>query len=284
MTKRHLLLALLSVILWGINFPLIKFVFAEISPLLSVALRLLISSVVCLPFVTRPKNNWGMILLLSITLFTLTLGTAVLALKEVDASIAALMTELEVPFAAILSYFILKEKFTKKQLLGTIIAFVGVYLIAKSPEILSTELWPIWLLLVSAFFYALSAIMIKFIKGVHAFSITVWSSFFAAPQLFVLSFILEDYPLYSLGEVSQKIWVILTLSAAISILAFFIWNHLIGLYQVNQIVPFGMLIPLSALVASYFILGETTHSQALVGGVLALTGVYMQAMDRAKDQ
>ena len=280
MSKKHLLFALISVILWGINFPLLKFVFIELPPLLSVATRLLISSLLFLPFVSFPKKYWYIIVVLSFTLFTATLGSTTLALKEVDAAIAALITELEVPFAAILSFFLLNERLTKQQLGGTLLAFFGVYLIVKSPEVSIHKMWPIWLLLIAAFFYALSAILIKVINHINPLSITIWSSFFAVPQLLLLSHLFENHPLTKLVDVSPHIWLILSISAILSLIGFFIWNYLIHLYPVNQIVPFALLIPVFALLASYFILGETTHRLALVGGVMAMGGVWLQAREQ----
>ena len=131
----------------------------------------------------------------------------------------------------------------------------------------------------SAFFYALSAILIKVMNMINAFSLTIWSSFLAAPQLLILSLLFEDYPLSKLVDVSPQIWLILTISATLSLFGFFIWNHLISIYPVNQIVPFALLIPVFTLIASYLILGETTHRLALVGGLLAMGGVWLQARE-----
>lgn len=277
MSIKHFFLAFFCATLWGMNFPLMKMIALELPPVLSTALRLTLIGV-CVLFVKRPTGEWKKIFLLSFTLFALTLGSTTVAIKEVDASIAAFLNELEVPFAALLGFFLLGEKLEKKQLFGMLLSFLGVYFIVWSPEVTYEDWWPIVLLIIAAFSYGFSAVFIKFVKKSGALTITTWSSLFAAIELYFLSyFFLESGEYASLTVPSTKVIMAIGVSAGISLMAFYLWNYLLTLYKVNQVVAFGMLLPLSSLIFSYFLLGETTHYIALFGGALTLVGVWFQS-------
>ena len=279
MQFKHFILALCCASLWGLNFPLIKIVALEMPPILSVALRLGLIGM-CAFFVKKPhKEDWIRIALLSFTLFTFTLAPTTVAIRSVDASIAAFLNELEVPFAAILGFFLLREKLTRFQLFGMLLAFIGVYFIVESPEIsYGTQSWAIFLLLVAAFFYGFSAVYVKFIKQTNALTLTVWSSLFASIELFLISSLLfERGEFLDMSMPSNRVLIALFLSAFISLFSFFLWNYLLKIYRVNQVVPFGMLLPIFSLIFSYYLLGETTHVVALLGGGLTLVGVWFQS-------
>lgn len=275
MEFRHLAMALLCVSLWGLNFPLIKILAFEMPPIFSAAMRLGLMSFGVF-FVKKPREC-GKLLLLATTLFTLTLGPTTVAIKHVDASIAAFLNELEVPLAALLSFFLLGESFRKSQFLGLLLAFFGVFLIVWSPEISYSEFWAVAFLLVAAFFYAFSAVYVKFLKKTDAISLTLWCSFFAALELLLGSFFFEKAELVNFAFPSGAVLFALVLSSSTNLLAFFLWNKLLQTYKVNQVVPFAMLLPVFSLVFSYFLLGETTHALALLGGAFTLVGVWLQS-------
>lgn len=118
---------------------------------------------------------------------------------------------------------------------------------------------------------------VKFIKRTNALSLTIWSSLFASLQLFGFSLFFESPELTHLSMPSQNILVALIFSAAFNLFAAYLWNYLIQIYKVNQVVPFGMLLPVFSLIFSYYLLGETTHIVALLGGGLTLGSVCLQS-------
>lgn len=61
MPIRHLLLVLLVIIIWGINFIFLKLALEELSPLFVCALRFLLASVPAIFFVKPPNVSFKMI-------------------------------------------------------------------------------------------------------------------------------------------------------------------------------------------------------------------------------
>jgi drug/metabolite transporter (DMT)-like permease len=85
LSKSAILLGLVCVFIWGLTFPLIKFLMlAGTPPLAVVALRFFLGFILFLPFVPRPKNEWRGIIMLSLTLFSLPLALTNYAIAHVD--------------------------------------------------------------------------------------------------------------------------------------------------------------------------------------------------------
>ena len=105
LTSIDIAVAVLSVALWGLCFPLMKIAAQEITPLLSVGIRLACMSLLSIPFLTMPrgKAEWAKFVWLSLTLFAIPFGLTTIAILYVDAAIAALITEVEVIFWVLLS-------------------------------------------------------------------------------------------------------------------------------------------------------------------------------------
>lgn len=274
--------AIVCVGLWGVTFPLTKYASMNLAPLMSIAFRLTLVAVLAGPFYRWPRGDFLRMVALSSTLFAIPLGGTAVAIVYVDSSIAALMTELEVVFAAVLSAIFLGERLTRKQVLGLVFAFFGVYLVVRSPEIQPSSTWALIMLLGIAFCYGWAAVQIRYIDTTPLL-ITIWGAAFAAPQVWLLSWFLEAdmWRLSVLESTDQGTWWAIFFMAISTVVTFYLWNFLIKKYSVTQIVPFGMLVPVTSLIAAYFLLGEQTHYLALIGGAITIVGVKMQVGRRS---
>src|SRR3989338_11044898 len=186
--------AILSVTLWGLCFPLMKIAAQEITPFLSVGIRLACISLLSIPFLTMPrgKAEWAKLVWLSLTLFAIPFGLTTIAILYVDAAIAALITEVEVIFGVLLSRIFFRETIFFRQFVGMGLAFLGIYLIIDSPEVRIDNFWAIILLLIVAFCYASAALQVKGInRKLSSFSVTAWSCILSFPWLFLFSYLWE---------------------------------------------------------------------------------------------
>ena len=66
-------------------------------------IRFAFGALLFIPFVKRPKKDWGKLVLLSMTLYGFPLTATCYAIQTIDASIAALTSQLDVPFAWLFS-------------------------------------------------------------------------------------------------------------------------------------------------------------------------------------
>ena len=199
-----------------------------------------------------------------------------LALLHMDSAIVAVVTELEVVFAALFGLFFFREALGAKQILGFLLAFLGIFVIYKSTEVPKEKFWAMGLVLITALSYGLASNQVKLYHWIDPITLTVWSALMAAPQVLLCSLLVEGKELAKLGEMSLDTFLALVFSALFSYVGFIIWNYLLRIYRVNQVAPFGMLIPIATLASSYVLLGETTDSTALWGGALTILGVWVQ--------
>jgi O-acetylserine/cysteine efflux transporter len=274
--------AIVCVLLWGLSFPLCKLLILQgLAPLFIVAARFIIGAVCLSFFIKLPHKDIGKLILLSFTLHIIPVSLTSVAIEHVDSSIAALTVLLDVPFAWLLSVLVLKEKIALRQCIGLLLSSVGLFSVAWSPEI--SGLGGYFLLLVLAsFLYGLASIQIKFID-LDAKTITVWSYIIAGPVVFLFIF-LTDKESLSIPEGLEfaKFFPTLILLTLSSLVAFYIWSKLLKKYPVNEIVSYTLLIPISSLVLSYILLAETTHWQALLGGIITIAGVWFQLSHSSK--
>ncbi|AHF79431.1 DMT family transporter [Thermococcus paralvinellae] len=118
--------------IWGFTFPAMKVSLDYISPILFLAYRFGIASLLMLlifgnKVLRRDTLKEGFIL--GITLF-FGHGFQIIGLKYTTASNSAFITSLYVVFTPFIAYFILKDKLELRDFVSLIIAVIGLYLIS----------------------------------------------------------------------------------------------------------------------------------------------------------
>jgi len=108
-----------------------------------------------------------------------------MGLNRVDASSSILLVHTEVPFGVIIAYFLFKERPGIKNILGIVIAFVGLFILLGAPN-LEGKLIGVLLLLLGAFFWSLGMVMAKPLsKKIGGFAVTAWVSLFCGPHVVI---------------------------------------------------------------------------------------------------
>lgn len=277
-----LALILSVTVFWGVNFPIAKLGLAELPPLVLLALRFAIVAAVLLPFGRRPRGQMPAIVAISFVLGTLHFGIMFIGIDGVDASVAAVVSQLHVPFAAILAALFLKDPIRWRRILGLALAFGGVALIAGEPKS-SSALGGIGLLVLGTFFWAISNVQVKKLGDVDPLGVTAWSSLFAVPQLIVLSALFERGQIEALGNATWIGWGSAVFMALfVSAYGYGVWYRLLGRYPVSLVSPFSLLVPISGILSGVLMLGETVTVWSLIGAALTVAGVAVIVVRRPK--
>ena len=96
----------------------------------------------------------------------------------------------------------------------------------------------------------------------------------AAPQLLVMSLLLETGQKQALLNASLSDWLaLLALALGGFVAAYSIWYSLLRTYRVDQIAPFILLMPVTGILTAFLFLGERPSLSALGGGVIILAGL-----------
>ena len=129
MRFRHVLLALLVVVIWGCNFVVIKLALRDVSALTLCAARFMLAALPIF-FIPRPKVPLTSVVVYGLFTFILQFTLLFIALKSgISAGLASLLIQSQVFFTLLLAVTLLKEKPSRWQVLGALIAFGGIAMI-----------------------------------------------------------------------------------------------------------------------------------------------------------
>jgi len=273
MSPLHALGAIAVMIIWGVNFVAAKIGLQHLPPLLLVGLRFALVALLLLPFVPRPHGKWQRLLILSVVMGSLHFGLMFSGLAHVDAAVASIAIQLQVPFAAILAAFFFKDYIGWRRMVGLALAFIGVVVLAGEPRG-DTGILPLLLVILASLMWAIGNILVKRIGPMDGFTLNAWMAALTAPQLLFASWMFEPGGFASLTETPWPVWgSILYMAFFVTILAYGIWYFLVPRYDVNQTMPFTLLVPLFGVASGVLLLGEPLTLHMIIGGGATILGV-----------
>ena len=272
----ELILAASVPLLWGIGFTFAKAGLNEFPPLFLMGLRFTLAALTLVWFVPIPRGQLKQIFWISLVGSTLQYGMTFTGLSMLDASLAIIIIHLEVPFSVLLAAIVLKDKPGIQRILGMLISFAGIVLIAGQPS-LSEQLPAILLTAAGAMTWAVGQIMVKRLENPPSgFALTAWIGVFSGPQMILGSFMFEDSQLESLANASWIGWgVILYLALIMTVLGYGIWYHVLSRNHVSKVMPVMLLLPVFTIASSMLFLGEEPSPMIFIGAAVVIGGVSM---------
>ena len=280
MKPLDILLAVMVATTWGLGITLAKLGLAQFPPILLMALRFTLTAVVLVWFVKPPWRLTGWIFLIALVAGTIQYSLTFNGLDRLDASTTVLILQLEVPFAAVMATIFLREHFGWRRFAGLVLGFAGVVLIAGEPR-LQSDLIGVFLVLGGALTWGAGQVMVRALGKVGGFTLIAWVAVFAAPQLFVASYLFETDQIAAIQNADIQAWAVVAyLGLVMTAIGYAMWYHLLGTYPVNQVMPFLLLLPVVSVVFSVVLLGESPTSYVLGGGALVIVGVAITMLQR----
>ncbi len=274
----HILLALLVAIIWGFNFIFVTFSLQEFSPLLLCALRFLLASVPAVFFIKPPAVPFRLLALYGLVMFALQFSLLFVGLNVgMTPGMASLIMQVQVFFSMFFAAFILNEKLKMIQMLGALVSFGGIALVAFHFDKNISTLGFLLILGASAT-WGIGNLITKKMTQVNMFSLVIWGCFVACIPMFILSFILEgtDSLSYSYNHLT---WVgstsLLYIVCVSTWLGYGVWNWLLSQHPVGSVVPFTLLVPVVGILSSVMLFGEPFESWKLASGLLVIGGLYI---------
>jgi O-acetylserine/cysteine efflux transporter len=283
MKPAHVALAIAISLIWGINFVAAKAAVGYFPSFLFLAVRLTIVAVILLPFIKKPAIPLLNLIKISVVMMVFHFGFMFAALQHgLDSSVAVVIDQLRVPIAVTLGYFLFGEVLGKKGIFGIVIALLGTFVIVGTPNI-AANYQAFWMLVFSSSAWALYNIQVKNLGEVDALSFIGWMSILGAPQLYLISFLIEDNQVELLLNAPKlAIISLLYVSIAATIIAHGCWYYLLKIYPVNRVVPYSLLTPVFGIISGVAMLGEKMTWQVAVGGLLTIVGVAIVVIKRPK--
>lgn len=276
------LLAVSVPIIWGLGFTFSKAALAEFPPIFLMACRFALTALVLVWFVRPPRRLLGRIAVIALISATIQYSLTFTGLQGLDASTAVLLIQLEVPCGVLLAALLLGERLALRRVLGIALTFVGVAMFAGEPRI-QENIVSALLVIGGVITWALGQVMIRKLGHVGGFTLIAWVAVMATPQLFLCSWLFESGQVEAMRNATWIGWgTILYLGIVMTALGYGIWYHLLGRYEVNQAMPFLLLLPVVSIAGGIGLLGETLTPAIIAGGLLVLLGVGVIVTHRPK--
>ena len=181
----------------------------------------------------------------------------------------------EAVLTSILAIFVLKEKITIHQILGTLIMFTGIIVIATDNFGLGLSLnIGDFLILISALSYAVGTILFK--KHVHHIPpevIVTLRNLFGASMLFIMSLFMIDFS--SILNIININFIAILLGLVIftSIIGQYLWYKALDMTSATNVSIAGLTSPLIAIFYAIVLLKESLVSSQIFGGILIMIGL-----------
>ncbi|ETF02880.1 membrane protein [Advenella kashmirensis W13003] len=279
MPLRHWLAALLVVLLWGLNFVVIKFGVDAFPPLLLGALRFALVAFPAILFIPRPVIPLKLLLLFGLTLcfgqFAFLFSAIALGMP---AGLASLVLQSQAFFSVLIAALLLNEKVRVHSIIAMIVAALGLGIIEMGADIAQpVPLFAFMLTLCAAFSWGCGNIVIKKAgPAVNMFSLLTWGAVFPA-FLFLLASWLIEGPQLIMHSVSNLSWMgvgsVMYLAYAASFIGYYLWGRLLAQHPVSLVTPMSLLIPVIGLLSAELVLHETLSTVQWLGSAVVVIGL-----------
>lgn len=276
MKTRHVLLALLVALIWGVNFVAIEVGLHDVPPLTFAALRFALVAFPLILFVPRPKVPWWTVVGVGLFMSAGHLGFIYLAMHlGLPSGLAPLILQSQVLFTVLLAAVFLRERPGKVQLLGIVAGALGLGVVVLGRGA-SADPVPLLLGVAAGLSWGLGNVVSRSARGAKPFSLVVWSAAVVPVPLLALSMLVDGpaAPAQALVAMTPVAWASTLFTVLVStLLAFTVWNSLLQTYPAAQVAPFTLLVPPVAMLAGWLAFGEIPGVWDLVGGAVLLSGV-----------
>jgi len=276
MNRRDSLLAVLVMVIWGVNFLAIEWGLRDVPPLLFAALRFGAVLVPAIFLVARPQVSWWTLAGIGLFMSAGQFGFVYAAMEAgLPPGIAALVLQAQVVFTIVIAAGVLRELPTPVQALGIVVAACGLATVAagRGGEVTVTALL---LCLAGAFSWAIGNVIARAAKAPGGLGITVWSALFVPVPLLAVSLLVEGPGRVSdaLGGLGWEAIASTVFTAGVSsLLGYGIFNSLLARNPAHLVVPWVLVVPPVAMVAAWIAFGDRPNTAELTGGAVMLLGV-----------
>lgn len=278
MPIRDKLVAAALVLIWGLNFVVIKFGLQGVPPLALGALRFVFVAFPAIFFIRRPSVPLHLLVAYGLTISFGQFAFLFSALYAgMPTGLASLVLQVQAFVSLALAAVVFGERFRIWNFVGLALAFVGLgLLVLDSSRGNGAPLIGFVLTLCAATSWAVGNILSKSLGKVDVLALVVWSALVPIAPFLLASALFEDLsgfvgglsrlPLVSVGAIAY-------LSIGASLVGYSIWGHLLASHPVWKIAPLTLLVPLVGLISGWLVFGEKLTIVQIVASAIVLAGL-----------
>ena len=273
MGLRDTLSVLLVVLIWSFNYSINKFAVGSLPPFLLLTVRYVLLIAITAPLLRRLECPFSRVFWIAMTLGVLHFGLFFYGLRGVNAGLAGLILQTAVPFGAILGRLLFGEHFGALQMVGTGVAFGGVYFTLGRPE-MAASAPHVLIMLAAALAFAVSTVLVRRLGPVNPLRLNAWVFLLSAPPTFLLMLIFEDHHWQAAMDAGWQAWAAAAFTGVSGlVVGYSLWYRLLAAHPVNRVVPYVLLVPALGILLAGVVLDEPLTPGILGGGALTIGGV-----------
>jgi drug/metabolite transporter (DMT)-like permease len=275
---------LAMVVVWGVNFPIVKITLREMSPMVFNALRFSGATLFLLAVRARggtppvPRTAWPGIIALGLLGNTVYQISFIHGLVRTTADNSSLILATVPLFVAILSVALRIDRVSVRTWGGIVLAFGGLFLLVTNPAglHLSGETLPgDGLTLMSALCWATYTVFSRpLLRTMSPLQLTTLTMAAGTPVLILAS--LPELVRQPWGAVGWASWAAVAFSALFPLaIGYTIWSTSVQAVGGPRTAVYSNLIPMVTVFASWVLLGETLGLLQAAGAAIVLAGVFL---------
>lgn len=269
---------LFTIILWGSAFPMIKIALNDFSSESLSAFRLILATIILLPFVIIKKlptpelRDIPVIFILGFCGFVIYHTALNFGETLISAGISGILVSTTPIFSSALAYIFLKEHFSKWNWLSSLVAFIGISIISISKDDYTTiNVLGVFIILLASFSESLYfTFQKKYIEKYGFIAFTLYTIMASSPfMLIFIPEIINDIH----GATFTSIVSVLYLAIFPTIIPYVLLAYIVKSVGVSDATMSLYLTPIVSLLLSYLLLDELPTTLAIIGGIITLLGV-----------
>lgn len=269
---------LFTIILWGSAFPMIKIALNDFSAESLSAFRLILATIILLPFVIIKKlptpelRDIPVIFILGFCGFVIYHTALNFGETLISAGISGILVSTTPIFSSALAYIFLKEHFSKWNWLSSLVAFIGISIISISKDDYTTiNVLGVFIILLASFSESLYfTFQKKYIEKYGFIAFTLYIIMASSPfMLIFIPEIINDIH----GVTFTSIVSVLYLAIFPTIIPYVLLAYIVKSVGVSDATMSLYLTPIVSLLLSYLLLDELPTTLAIIGGLITLLGV-----------
>lgn len=287
LSGRELAAVLAVVLIWGMNFVVMKAGLRDFTPFQLGAARYVLALLPAVLLVRPPSIHWKWVVLYGLCQGVGQFGLLFLALKVgMTAALASVLLQTQVFFTALFGFVLLHERASKPLQLGMGLAALGLacfamnYLAPTAPgNAAATTVLGLGLTLCAAAMWASSNIVARQVQQRYQdyspLAFVVWSSSVAVLPFVALSLAFDDPALrWQWLNARASSWLaVVYLGWVATVLGYSLWTSLLKRHPANRVAPFSLGVPVVGLTAGVGLLGETITPWQWVGIALVVAAL-----------
>ncbi len=276
MRNLHVGLAVLVTAIWGFNFVVIEVGLDSFPPFLFSAVRFALAAFPLVFFIGPPRVAWRWVIAVGLTLGVIKFSFLFIGMDMgMPAGLSSVVLQSQAFFTVLFAAIILAERPPPMQVLGIMVAFSGIALIATTQEGVDS-LTALALVVAAGAMWGVSNILMKMSNAPDMLRLLVWASIVPPLPLLALSYAFEGEARI-VAAVEGMTWTgagtVAYMAFISTLIAFGIWGFLLRTYSASFVAPFSLLVPIFGMGSAALLLDESFGPLRLAGAALVFAGL-----------